>query len=67
MAFVNTLPYISNPIEEFSDFKFVTWEKEIYPRFKGQAKKEEMDFLTDLIIKRNLGRVLDLGVGGGEN
>jgi hypothetical protein len=29
MPFVNTLPYISNPIEEFGDFKFVSWEKEI--------------------------------------
>jgi len=42
MNFVNTLPYISNPIEEFSDFKFVSWEKEIYPKFKGSVKPEDL-------------------------
>ncbi|VVB98685.1 Uncharacterised protein [uncultured archaeon] len=26
--FANTLPYVSNPIEEFSDFKFVNLEKD---------------------------------------
>ena len=28
MPFINTLPYISNPIEEISDFKYVSWEKD---------------------------------------
>ena len=65
MQFVNTLPYVSNPIEEFSNFKFVSWEKEIYPLFKGQAKKEEQDFFTGLIIKNRLKSVIDFGVGGG--
>lgn len=65
MAFVNTLPYISNPIEEFSDFQFVSWEKEIYPKFKGEAKKEETKFLAEMIVKRNLRSVIDFGVGGG--
>ncbi|MFH1500323.1 MAG: hypothetical protein ABIE22_00050 [archaeon] len=65
MTFVNTLPYISNPIEEFSDFKFVSWEKEIYPKFKGGAKKEETYFFTSLIKKNKLKSVIDFGVGGG--
>ena len=52
-SFVNTLPYISNPIEEFSDFKFVGWEKEIYPKFKGGVDKKEINFFVDLIIKIN--------------
>jgi len=65
MAFVNTLPYISNPIEEFKDYKFVGWESGIYPRFKGGAKQEEIDFFVDLIIKRGLRNILDFGVGGG--
>jgi hypothetical protein len=65
MPFVNTLPYISNPIEEFGDFKFVSWEKEIYPKFKGGAKKAEIKFFVDLIQERRLKKVLDLGVGGG--
>lgn len=65
MAFVNTLPYISNPIEEFGDFKFVSWEKEIYPQFKGETKKGELDFLTEIITKRNLRSIIDFGVGGG--
>lgn len=64
MSFVNTLPYVSNPIEEFSDFKFVNWEKEIYPRFKGSIKKEERDFFLNLIIKNKLKSVIDFGVGG---
>ncbi|MBI4044482.1 MAG: hypothetical protein HY392_02135 [Candidatus Diapherotrites archaeon] len=65
MAFVNTLPYVSNPIEEFSDFKFVNWEKDIYPKFKGGAKKEERDFFLELITKNNLKSIIDFEVGGG--
>jgi hypothetical protein len=65
MTFVNSLPYISNPIEEFRDFKFVNWERGIYPKFKGQAKKEEIKFFTDIIVSHSLRRVIDLGVGGG--
>lgn len=65
MSFVNTLPYVSNPIEEFSDFKFVSWEKEIYPKFKGNIKKEEQLFFLNLIIKNKLKSVIDFGVGGG--
>lgn len=65
MAFVNTLPYISNPIEEFQDFKFVAWESDIYPKFKGGTNKEEINFFSDLISARGLRKVLDLGVGGG--
>lgn len=65
MPFVNTLPYISNPIEEFKDFKFVSWEREIYPKFKGKPKKEEIKFFTDLIIQHKLKKIVDFGVGGG--
>lgn len=65
MSFVNTLPYISNPIEEFKIFKFVSWEKDIYPSFKGGTKNEEISFFTDLITDRHLKDILDLGVGGG--
>jgi len=65
MVFVNTLPYVSNPIEEFSDFKFVSWEKEIYPKFKGAIKKQERNFFLDLIIKHKLKSIIDFGVGGG--
>lgn len=64
-SFVNTLPYVSNPIEEFSDFKFVSWEKEIYPLFKGGTKASEIGFFTDLIKVHKLKKILDLGVGGG--
>lgn len=65
MSFVNTLPYISNPIEEFKDHSFVNWETGIYPKFKGGTKPEEIKFFTDLITERGLRNVLDLGVGGG--
>src|SRR3989344_1190085 len=65
MSFVNTLPYISNPIEEFRNFKFVKWEKEIYPALRGETKKEEIDFYSDLIIKNKLKNIIDIGVGGG--
>jgi hypothetical protein len=65
MSFINTLPYISNPVEEYKDFDFVSWEKEIYPRFKGTPKPEEINFFVDLITGRKLDKILDLGVGGG--
>lgn len=65
MPFVNTLPYISNPIEEFSDYRFVSWEREIYPAFKGGSKESEIDFFVRLIIERQLKDIVDLGVGGG--
>lgn len=65
MGFVNTLPYISNPIEEFKDFVFVDWESGIYPEFKGGSRKDEIDFFADVIITRGLRKILDFGVGGG--
>jgi hypothetical protein len=64
-TFINTLPYISNPVEEFKDFEFVSWERNIYPKFKGLLKKQEIDFFVNLIAKRGLASILDLGVGGG--
>ncbi len=64
-SFVNTLPYISNPIEEFSDFKFVSWEKDIYPGLKGGIKQEEIGFFVNMIKKHKLKNILDFGVGGG--
>ena len=63
--FVNTLPYISNPIEEFGDFKFVDWESGIYPKFKGGVKESEIKFFTDLITQRGLRNIIDLGVDSG--
>jgi hypothetical protein len=65
MGFVNTLPYISNPIEEFADYKFVSWEKDIYPKFKEGTKKSEIRFFTDIIMKHHLRSIIDFGVGGG--
>lgn len=65
MSFRNTLPYISNPIEEFKNFKFVNWEKDIYPSFKGGVKEEEINFFVKLIKKYNLKNIIDFGVGGG--
>lgn len=65
VQFVNTLPYISNPIEEFGDFRFVDWESGIYPKFKGGTKDSEIKFFTNLIEKRGLRKILDLGVGSG--
>ncbi len=63
--FINSLPYISNPVEEFRDFEFVSWEKEIYPKFKGILKKQEIDFFVNIITGKKLKSILDLGVGGG--
>ncbi len=65
MSFVNTLPYISNPIEEFGDFQCVSYEKDIYPLVKGETKESETRFFVDLIEKRKLKKILDFGVGGG--
>ena len=63
--FVNTLPYISNPIEEFGDYKLVDWESGIYPKFKGGTKESEIRFFTNLIKERGLRNIVDLGVGSG--
>lgn len=65
MPFVNTLPYISNPIEEFKDYRFVNWESGIYPTFKAGTKREEIQFFVNLITSRGLRKILDLGVRGG--
>lgn len=63
--FVNTLPYIRNPIEEFHDFRFVDWDSGIYPKFKGPQKRSEVEFYSDIITKNGLRDMIDLGVGGG--
>ncbi len=65
MSFVNTLPYISNPIEEFADFRFGVWERDIYPKFKAGVKASEIAFFTSLIRGKGAQKILDLGVGGG--
>lgn len=63
--FVNTLPYISNPIEEFYDFKFVSWERDIYPKFKGGVRPDEIEYFSNFIIEHSLRNIIDFGVGGG--
>ena len=65
MSFVNTLPYISNPIEEFKEYKFVSWERDIYPIFKGKVKEDETNFLGSIVTENGLKNILDFGVGGG--
>lgn len=64
-TFVNTLPYISNPIEEFSDYTFVDWESGIYPKFKGGTKAAEIRFFVELIRQHGLRKIIDLGIGSG--
>lgn len=64
--FVNTLPYISNPVEEFADYKFVSREEKIYPVLIGDKIPErESKFFAELIIKKQVKSLLDLGVGSG--
>ena len=65
MSFVNTLPYISNPIEEFKDYRFVSWEGDIYSKLRGRIKKTEVDFFAGLITSIDAHDILDLGLGGG--
>ena len=60
MAFVNTLPYISNPIEEFSNFKFVSWEKGIYPKFKGGTKEGEIKMPKRVDVNNDLSEIDNL-------
>jgi len=64
MNFINTLPYISNPIDEFSDFQFVSREKEIYPKLVGQTKDEEIDFFSQMIMDQHAKDIIDFGIGG---
>src|SRR3989344_3784412 len=63
MTFVNTLPYKSNPIDEFHDFKLVSWEKDIYPKFKGNTQDNEIKFFKQLLKKHKLRKILDFGGG----
>lgn len=65
-TFINTLPYISNPIQEFADFKFVSREKKIYPKLVWQLKASEVSFFVDFIVKHDLKNIIDFGVGGGQ-
>ncbi|MDP2670482.1 MAG: hypothetical protein Q8O99_06260 [bacterium] len=58
--FVNTLPYISNPVEEFADYKFVSREEKIYPSLVGNIPEEETKFLADIIHEKKLKKMLDL-------
>jgi hypothetical protein len=53
------------PLPEFSDFKFVNWETEIYPVFKGKTCIDEIEFFVDLIVNTQSKYLLDLAVGGG--
>jgi len=64
--FVNTLPYISNPIKEFKDYHQVSWNRDIYPQFRGVIDPTEIAFYVDLIKERHLVDIVDLGLGGGQ-
>lgn len=66
MPFINTLPYISNPIEEFKTFHFVNWDRDIYPQYRGVSDPTEARFYVNLIKRRKLSNVLDFGLGGGQ-
>ena len=54
-----------SPLDEFRDFQFVSWEKDIYPKYKGVPNPKEVDFLCNLITSHNLKKVVDFAVGGG--
>ena len=66
MSFVNSLPYISNPVEEFSSFRYVDWDRDIYPQYKGEVDDEEVRFYVDIIKSKGLVDILDLGLGSGQ-
>lgn len=60
-TFVNTLPYISNPVEEFKDYKFVSREENIYPDIASWPFPEsEIDFFCDIIKEKKIKNILDL-------
>src|SRR3989344_4322237 len=61
----NSWSETKSPVEEFSDFKYVSWEQEIYPKYKGAIKQEEVDFLCSIITSNHLKSVIDFAVGGG--
>jgi hypothetical protein len=63
--FVNSLSHVSNPLSEYRDFEFVPWDKSIYPKFKGETRIEEIEFIFNLISERKLGRIVDFAVGKG--
>ena len=62
-TFVNTLPYISNPVEEFKDYTFVSREENIYPELcNGYFPEEEINFFTNIIQTKKLKKILDLWI-----
>ena len=67
MPFENSRPYIVEPLEKFKNFSFVSWEKEIYPKFKNGLKKDEIDFFAKIITENNFRSIVDFGVGSGSD
>ena len=63
--FINSLVHISNPLDRYQDYEFVPWDKSIYPKFKGDTKKEEIEFIFNLMSERKSKRIVDFAVGKG--
>lgn len=63
----NNIYYRRNPISFFQDYKYVSWDKEIYSLFKGNQTPNEVDFYADIIIKRKCSRILDLASACGND
>lgn len=64
--FINTLPYVSHPVEKFSDYLYVSWEGRIYPKLVWEIDAHEMSFFWDLIIELWAKDILDLWVWWGK-
>jgi len=56
---------VHEPLPQFASFKRVSWEADIYPRYKGKTNPDDIAFLTNLIREKQAKTILDLGVGGG--
>jgi hypothetical protein len=64
MTFINTMPYISSPVERYAGFTYRPWAS-ILPRFKGAPKAHETSFVADLAAKGGATRLIDLSQTAG--
>ena len=61
----NSIFFVSEPINEYGEYQRVSWNREIYPQFKGEVDKEEAKFFAHLIKSTNAKSVCDFAIGGG--
>ncbi|MEK7514902.1 MAG: class I SAM-dependent methyltransferase [Patescibacteria group bacterium] len=65
MEKLTSIPSVAKPIQEFSDFAFVSWERDMHPQFKAGVSDAETSFFASFIQEHNIRSLIDFGVGSG--